>query len=157
MADVVVPMSGIVRTAGGELRLPLDVCRHIARFTRPVSWRRCEVCAKELLVLYHRRPFVARLTTSWLLDPTQLLLTSQGAILCDEAQDDAAASTLVLHGDFGSTRPTTTPDRVTVHGASGAFTFSNRISEIRQLRWYKVVDGHYLCRSCFAHEICLSV
>ena len=170
--DVMVSLGGVVRTAGGELRLPLDVCRHIAELTRPVPWRTCEWCNKGLLVLHHRLPFVARLSTSWLLDPTQMLLTSQGTILCDSGMDEgqdqqgkqstaapAAASTLVLHGDFGCARPETTPDRVTVHCSSGTFTFQNQISELRQLRWYKVANGHYLCRSCFSelHERCLSV
>ena len=142
VADVAIALGG--ERGGG--RLPFDVCVRIARMTRPILWRACDGCDAALLRLQVRIPFVARLPTQWRYDERGWLLTDRGAVRCTPPLERgyAASSDLSLEGKCGTCTPTFRPCTLSV----GKAVFRNRVVQLDQCEWYKVVDNRFLCRAC---------
>lgn len=133
-------------------RLPWDVCARIAHLAcAPDVWRACERCGAALLLCVEHAPFVARIATTWRYDGRMWLLTDRGAM--QASRQAARHGERVLHLDARHVAdhagaavavPSSTPDVVAVRGVH----FDNAVREIRQLRWFAVVDGVARCYDC---------
>ena len=151
-------MQSLVVILGGRIgdleriRLPLDVCRRIAHFCRPVPWLRCDRCDVSLLSIWSVTPFVARLPTRWKCESPNWILTDRGNLLqCsgDECESSLHPEMILSDSTEGMVVPTKTPSTVVVITREGRrMRYPNHFVEMRQDRWYKATHDQSLCRSC---------
>ena len=149
--DPTVVLAGEITLSDKQtVRLPLDVCRRIALFSKSISWIKCDRCHSELLNIWSRRPFVANLPSRWMCTDDTWLCTDRGNVMTTTQRPHT--TDLVLLGRQGVACPNRTPATVAVRLETGrTIHFENQLVELRQRQWYKVVDGQNMCRSCFAN------
>lgn len=141
-SDIATALVGAIGAAA--LRLPPEIACQIAILADVTSWRVCADCGTPLLRLVTSVPFVARKKTLFVYDHRGWLLTNRGAI---RSIRTAEAADLVLRG-HGSITPLRQPRLVAVRTEHSSCVFENRITQMHQHAWYKIVDEKLLCRSC---------
>lgn len=153
-ADVAFVLLGRIQCANSSfIRLPVEVCLHIAVFTTTTTYRWCADCGVRLLELCNRTPFVSHLQTSWAFDGRSCLVTNRGIVLCSYGTDteDVHMDTDEIHitSLAGIVTPKETPRWISLRHESGqSLRFRNIVRTMNQCEWYSVIDGRPLCRHC---------